>query len=290
MSRRPVKLYDTVFAVTDESDVNNVRLLGTAFNIGEGQYVTAGHVAELARASKNAYIRQYEPEGNVTGHGILDTYVMPDLDFGLLFAKDLQSYVPSWVTDLVALPADVETVGLAYGWDVKDKHFHMRFFKGHIVSALWTGSGEPVLEPVRQRPNPRYWELELSFPCPRGLSGAPLFLRTKYGLSVLGVIIGNTTSTMNVLTSVEEVESGGRFERHEVHEYLHLGRAISSYSLLDVPMLISPGDEDRPNTLREFLVTSAWISAGGARQSSSAKGKTKIGWRRKRKANKKRKQ
>lgn len=99
----------------------------------------------------------------------------------------------------------------------------IRSFRGTIVTPR-TWHGLPA--------KPRVYEL--SFPCPRGLSGSPLWRIGAAPPSVVGVVFGNSITDMIVNQSVEKSKDGDETAFYERVEALHLGLAIQALSILDV--------------------------------------------------------
>ena len=77
---------------------------------------------------------------------------------------------------------------------------------------------------------------ELSFQCPRGLSGAPLLLKGN-DPSIVGLIISNIVTEIQVSSVkeviTEETENQQTTTTTERYESLHLGIAVQSNSLVN---------------------------------------------------------
>lgn len=252
-------IFDSVVAVTDEPDETSARLLGTAFYVGQGVFATAGHVVEAVRGSSRASIRRLLSDGGTEPHAIQQSEHWGNVDFGLLKTDFMLQQHLSWLQPRLAEPTDVATVGFAFGLDISRRKLSIRHFRGYIVSCQrYSSWGE--LEPAYAgRPEYPFWTYELSFACPVGQSGSPLLVALSDGVSIAGVVVGNSTSSLDLLRRLEQSDDGRRVERYEVHEFLHLGQAIASPTLLDGTSILlgNLGSdvvlEDRRRSLREHL-------------------------------------
>lgn len=100
-------------------------------------------------------------------------------------------------------------------------YFNVRAFRGYIVAegAFQDRIGNPGT-------------YELSFHCPRGLSGAALL---EYpGQQVVGVVIGNRKTSMTVFTETEVLKEGSTTRELVQQEAMHFGIAIKARSVLDL--------------------------------------------------------
>jgi hypothetical protein len=131
----------------------------------------------------------------------------------------------TWSTQQPALFDDVRTFGYPYGYDAELGTLNIRAFRGEIV-------GGTSLRTLAAQP-PVY---ELSFACPRGLSGAPLaWWDSKPRGQVVGVVLSNTITEMPVFTETETLAEGGQITKLVKTEALHLGLAIRSGIVAGVP-------------------------------------------------------
>ena len=80
---------------------------------------------------------------------------------------------------------------------------------------------------------------ELSFPCPRGLSGAPITTNT-HDPQIAGVVVGNHSTKMLIFTDSERLQEGTEtiVERYEA---LQLGIAIPNVQLFDIKSQLLKG-------------------------------------------------
>jgi hypothetical protein len=137
----------------------------------------------------------------------------------------------------------VQTFGFPYGLDLEQGEMRVRAFSGTIV-------GGKTFRRLAGMPR----VFELSFRNPRGLSGSPLLISVDHqDPVVVGMILGNGSTEMEVLKSREQITVGGPsgVQREEVYtqvEALELGIALKCYELLDLrpPQL-------KGNSIREHL-------------------------------------
>ena len=149
-----------------------------------------------------------------------------------------------WSDRQVPMGGNVTAVGYAYGFDPDGTGFTGRIFSGTVVASR-------PFRRLRAEP-PAY---ELSFQCPRGLSGAPLL---NEGLAVAGVVLGNQSTEMMIYATRERV-SPEREHVVERFEPLALGVAIQSRAVLELGFVFTILGG---MTLREHLERSDLIATG----------------------------
>jgi len=181
--------------ITHKSFVAIEQIYGTAFYLKNNTFITAGHCIKNALQHKSIGLGYAKADGlefhEVTNHEIISGY-----DIGFVQAHIPAAKALHWDYDELPMLADVKTVGYPYGLDLPNLAFQSRAFKGYVISA-------PTF--LRFQSKPRCYEL--SFACPRGLSGAPLFIEEKE-LKVKGIVIGNASTEMLIYTDKEVVEEG----------------------------------------------------------------------------------
>ncbi len=96
----------------------------------------------------------------------------------------------------------------------------MRFFRGTVQRPF-----------LFERSGRRYSAFELSFPCPPGLSGAPVFLAEDPS-TVIGVVTENF-ETYTVQHEMVEERRPGEVIRHEARHVITYGVAANIFSALD---------------------------------------------------------
>jgi hypothetical protein len=194
---------------------------GTAFCLFENFFVTNEHV--IKNASEHTWWGLAFAEAGVWKAASVDHYErVVGLDIGILSASLPSAKWLKWRSDELSMLADVQTTGFPYGLDVSSSKLRMRSFRGTVVSSrTWDGLAA----------KPRVYEL--SFPCPRGLSGSPLW-KPGNPPSVAGVVFGNSITEMIVNRDVEKTKEGSETTVYERVEALHLGMAIQTQSILSV--------------------------------------------------------
>lgn len=205
-----------LFAGPKSGDIKTVT--GTAFSIGGDRFLTAGHC-----------IRESEKQGwTGLGAGDGDTWkifetgsiaVDDDLDLAIIEAKLPAHKSYGWQADIVEMNDSVHSVGFAHGYDPERKALGFRAFAGTVV-------GTTKFRRLLKKTPGIY---ELSFACPRGLSGAPLYLPGAQP-TICGYVIGNESMEMEVYRDKEVVDDATyiRFEA------LQLGIAIRTAEVLGV--------------------------------------------------------
>lgn len=202
--------------------VNVHEAFGTAFAIGGGMYLTAGHVVEGALSTPLASLASPEDEGKRWGmHPIRQQEVFSPCDVAVLDVPTLETPALPWHASLLMALTDVISFGYAYGLDHQTRTLRLRAFKGHTVSAR-------AFERLQANPT----AYELSFQAPRGLSGAALVSADK--TTIVGMVIGNSTTEMLVFSHREHLVDEGRDSTIERFEALTLGVAVTAQSLLEI--------------------------------------------------------
>jgi len=179
--------------ITHKSFVAIEQIYGTAFYLNNNTFITAGHCIKNALQHKLIGLG-YPKDDGLEFHKVTNHEIISDYDIGFVQAHIPAAKALHWGYDELPMLADVKTVGYPYALDLPNLAFQIRAFKGHVISA-------PTF--FRFQSKPRCYEL--SFACPRGLSGAPLFTEEK---QVKGIIIGNASTEMLIYTDKEVVEEG----------------------------------------------------------------------------------
>ena len=197
------------------------QVCGTAFCLAENFFVTNAHV--IQNASANPWWGIGFPEQQHWKTVRVDCHEsFSDLDIGILSAAVPKARPLKWCSDEMAMLTDVQVSGFPYALDLLGFKLTVRSFRGTVVSArTWRGLSA----------KPRVYEL--SFPCPRGISGSPLW-SVSAPPCVAGVVFGNSITEMIVDKEVETTKEGSKTTIYEKVEALHLGLAIQVQSLLPV--------------------------------------------------------
>jgi hypothetical protein len=214
-------IFDYILPIFAGSEVMKPTVVaGTAFGLGDNCFMTAAHCLREGQA------QGWMALGTTNGKAI-QVWNIPQWE--LVEEYDVAVFraevsVPlrcfAWTSDELPMTTAVKSVGYAHAMDPGRDRMRVRSFTGNIVSA--TTLGRLPSDP------PCY---ELSFACPRGLSGAPVLERRGELAVVAGMVIGNERMEMNVLTEREVVSEGEKtiFERYEA---LNLGIALQSRCIL----------------------------------------------------------
>jgi len=210
------------------------QLLGTAFSIGNQFFVTANHVAESSKSSSLKGLIYYDQSDRASLFPIKDIEEFPDYDFAILEVPDIPHSHFNWNFNNLVMLDDVRSCGFPFAFDITNKVIRTRAFKGHVVS-----SGPHFRLPSHP---PCY---ELSFQCPRGLSGAPLMTKDESSQSLLvkGIILGNNSTEMNIYTEKEIIKgTDGNIEKtYERFQAMELGVALNIDSIKDLNSRILKG-------------------------------------------------
>jgi hypothetical protein len=231
----------TVFPVCDRDKVRDgvahVRqVIGSSFAIGGGFFVTAAHVL------KNSNSLGFPADKRWLSKPILRAEINEGYDIGV-FECQVEADLLTWSGEQLPMTAPVLTVGFPYALNPDLGTLAVRAFTGSIVAMPQTS---------RIPARPRIYELQ--FPCPRGLSGAPLVFRNGGQFELVGMIVGNATTEVLVLQD-REVLSDGTNHVIEKYETLQLGIALQTVEVLDLPFDLLG------KTLREHLGAHACIQA-----------------------------
>jgi hypothetical protein len=228
-----IKGYEYVFplvggkSVSTKDVVEIKEVYGTAFYLNNGNYLTAGHALRNALQCEHvglAYLDQTERWffKKATAYEVVDDY-----DIGFVKAEVPQAKAMEWDLEELPLLSDVRAMGFPYALDHQNRFMGIRAFKGHVVSAptFYRFHGHPLC-------------YELSFQCPRGLSGAPLFIQDFVpNPKVKGIVVGNQSTEM-LIFSDREVMQGGKEVICERYEAMQTGIAIQAGSLQGIKSAI----------------------------------------------------
>ena len=212
-------------------------IYGTAFAINNDFFVTAGHVITNAQECEK-YGMAYLIDGKTKfSIGLIkEAELDKNNDIGIFKIRIPYAKCLKWNLGDYPILADVCTTGFPYGLNRLEKGILARSYKGYIVT----------LKPFYRQLNHAQC-YELSFSCPRGLSGAALLSRGASN-SIRGVIIGNEQSQMEVYREKEESKTENTKETVIQtliqSEYLTHGIALHSteivqnnYSILGMSLL-----------------------------------------------------
>jgi hypothetical protein len=210
---------------------------GTCFSIGNGIFMTAGHVAAGIRESgKVGIVLAVSPQRDTPRALPVAEFEDLPCDIGLLRVPSAAKLPPDWIYTLrwrrtpIVQFDDVRTLGFPHGSHTLGKRTNViqRAFRGYIVC-------DPPEFELPAFGGQRFGLYEVSFPAPLGLSGAPLLFGTGQFLpriAVSGVIIGNSQYKMFVPGSGETISENGETTIVERYESLSLGIAVPVQDIL----------------------------------------------------------
>ena len=232
LTARPTPMGEKIFEVIGE-------VYGTAFSIGNGYMLTAGHVIKsITAASLIGTIGLREPNSIYQKAAqIIDSELLPH-DLAIFKVDFLIKESTNWFYTLPwqKRPLDtfdpVRCLGYPYGMHtVEDrKSLVLRGFQGYVVADLFE------FKPCDIQGDP-FAVYELSFNAPRGLSGSPLLsLRTnnEQHIWAAGIIIGNSKSRMLILDSEEINEEDNSRTILEQYESLSFGIAVQAKDIFNI--------------------------------------------------------
>lgn len=87
-------IFDTVFAVCDQTNAGSTLLHGTAFTLGDGVFVTAAHVVEELEAGNAPHLRQLTGTGVTGALPIRASDRLGHIDVGFLFVDTNSRPIP----------------------------------------------------------------------------------------------------------------------------------------------------------------------------------------------------
>lgn len=243
----------------DETNLENPILIGTAFPVGRGVFVTAGHVVEALDSSINPTLRKFYADGTAQAVPIKKSESWDGIDFGFLHAENIQdTEIISWIDARFVELADVLAMGFAHGFDPQRKKLTMRHFKGHIVARQKYNSWTEMAPGKQNVPEVPFETYELSFAGHKCLSGAPLLEEVHDGMVVIGIILGNSEIQLPISTYTEEISSTEK-KTFTNHHSFFLGQALTTQSVLDQPSILlgnigeTKVKKNKTKTLREHL-------------------------------------
>ena len=208
---------------------------GTAFPIGGSLFLTADHVPQEVDAADLVLTIGAGRDGEWLAVKASIHTRWPEVDLAVLEADEPRLEPVDWTTTEVPIFEPVRTLGFPFGADQRHSTLSARGLVGHVAA----GRQFPELTGT-----PEIYEL--TFAAPRGLSGAPLFQHD--GLWVCGCVIKNYTTEIAAIRSAEVHTGRGKVERFETYEYLHLGIAVNSTTILGLKL--SSGLAIRDHALR----------------------------------------
>lgn len=230
-----------VIGYYDENGRGKIKnLYGTASYLKNNIFLTAGHSVEnaikdeiygiafkaaLDRPSPYIYVKGFEYE------------IFPDLDLGLIktgYEVPIATAL-KWDLEEGSVFEQVLSVGFPHGLDFTNKKFITRGLKGYIVS-------NTQLYRLKKAP----FIYELSFHCPKGISGAALTTSVN-PIKIKAFVIGNELTEILAFKETEIDNSGNQKIVYEKYETTKFGIAIQCKNLLEIQSKILG------STFRDYL-------------------------------------
>jgi hypothetical protein len=217
-------------------------IYGTAFYINNSKFITCGHTITNARQHQTIALSFKAGESNIANFVVAtDTEVFDINDSGIIVCEIKRARSLKWQSQSLDMLTDIFSCGYPYGWDPASFQLMTRSFKGHIVRAG-----------TYAKFNSRPACYELSYMCPRGLSGAPLMTNGRE-IRIVGVVIGNDMTDM-IVSSFKETEfDGAKIATYEKSETMHLGIAMQVGTFMNINSRILNG------TIRNYLAVERLI-------------------------------
>ncbi len=178
----------SVVAMKSEGQLLRPVIYGTAFCVGPGMFVTAGHVLSMiADDGGKVALSHLDEDRGLLASMALQTEIIAGSDVGIIAAKAEGVALLDWAEEPRSILSDVSAIGFPYAITSQENpasfKVTMRGFKGNVITRtkIWKLPAQPV-------------GYEVSCPFPKGLSGAPLLDATPPvpDLKVIGMVLEAT--------------------------------------------------------------------------------------------------
>jgi len=200
-------------------------LYGTASYLGNKIFMTAGHSILNAKESKCmglAFRDNHNSKSGYTYISFKDYEIFEDIDLALLKLEDdnFEATAEKWSLKQTEFLEDVFTIGYPFGYNNLEKEMVVRGLKGHIVTRrhFHEFQNKPLI-------------YELSFHCPKGVSGASL--KSTETSHIKGFIIANAATEISVFKETEINQDEKEKIVYEKVETTKYGVAITIANLID---------------------------------------------------------
>ncbi len=220
--------YDYVFPVfggvlTKEGHFDPKNIFGTAFYIENNFFITCAHTIHNAKEHEIVALGYQNEKSQLSFSLVQDTEVFEDNDSGILVASVKRAKSYPWLSQKLAMLNDVVSTGYAFGFDNEHSEVLIRSFKGHITLVGFNHNFPKV---------PAHYEL--SYMCPRGISGAPLIHVNKNQPYICGFTVGNEQTSMVVWSSEDVEEETNTKTVYQREESFHRGIAMQAESFFEL--------------------------------------------------------
>lgn len=221
-----------------KTKTNNI--YGTASYLNNNIFITAGHSILNAKESEYmgiAFRDKLDTTSGYTFHSFEEIEIFEDLDIGILKLKKghINAKADKWTTKTTEMLEDVFSLGFPFGYNISEKEFIVRGLKGHIVTRR-------KFHEFPKKPS----VYELSFHCPKGISGASI--KNSKTWHIKGFIIANASTEILVFEEKEIDEEENKKTVYQKYETTKYGIAITIDNLLDRESKILK------KTFREYLI------------------------------------
>lgn len=214
-----------IFGGGQESDESSsIELFGSASYIGDSFFITAGHTIKNATEKGGCRIGIKSASSNeINIEYIKDFELFEEIDISIFSISASPKGILPFPIKMQPLNMldDIIAVGYPHGFDNQTGLLRPRSLKGYIVN-----QGPLFVFP--NKPN----AYELSFQCPKGLSGAPILILDHELETYIsyGYIVGNTNTEIIVFKE-KEVINDGKEITYEKSESTKFGIAIQASEL-----------------------------------------------------------
>lgn len=220
--------YDIVFPVfggskTKEGNFEPKNIFGTAFYIDNDFFITCAHTIESASEHNVVALGYQNEKGDLSFALVQDSEIFEDNDSGIVVASIERATTYPWLSQKLAMLNNVVSTGYAFGFDDKNSEILIRSFKGHITLVGYNHKFPKT---------PAHYEL--SYMCPRGISGAPLIYVHQNQPYICGFTIGNEQTSMIVWSSEDIEEETNSKTVYQREESFHRGIAMQSESFFEL--------------------------------------------------------
>lgn len=212
-----------IFKSKLESDgsIDLVEIIGTAFSIGNYFYLTASHVLANLDQEYDYGIGVPGSDKKWKSFKIGKIELNSNADVAIFECTYKTTKVFQWQSKYLNNLTDVVTSGYPHSFDNIAKQIYLRAFKGYIITKRYFD--------FKTSKNIVY---ELSFPCPKGISGS--FLLDDNEGFICGLIIGNSKTSIEISYEKEELIEESKDYIYHKTETSSYGIAIASNSIIEL--------------------------------------------------------
>jgi len=244
----PIDSNEFIFPLIGLKSINDAlklkNIYGTLSYVKNGFFVTAGHsITNSLECDKIAVGFQNPDNIKEWKYEIIDDHELFDeIDIGIVHVGKIYKIFKSFKIRSIILPllSDIYTLGFPHAIEIYDqKHvIKRRALKGYIVNAG-----------IFRQLNINFQSYEISFFCPKGISGAPILSRLNNGnILINGYIIGSSNIETPVFEEKEVLNEGNEKTVHLKTETTKFGIAINAMELLKINSYIFQ------KSIRDYLI------------------------------------